>query len=109
MTQSLHYIIKHNNVIGNFKMVQCVGSDIVLSAISKKLSKQNSVLVCLPLRIGYKTVAKEYFSQITRILTFRQCVGIAGGHAHQSVYFCGVINPHLASDPYLLYLDPHYV
>jgi hypothetical protein len=36
-------------------------------------------------------------------------VGIAGGEANKSYYFSGIINAHLDPDPYLIYLDPHFV
>lgn len=36
-------------------------------------------------------------------------VGIAGGQDNKSLFFTGIINPQIQIDPYLIYLDPHYV
>ena len=36
-------------------------------------------------------------------------MGFASGQDNKSYYFTGIINSHIDPDPYLIYLDPHFV
>mmetsp|Transcript_3340 Transcript_3340/g.11735 ORF Transcript_3340/g.11735 Transcript_3340/m.11735 type:complete len:633 (+) Transcript_3340:88-1986(+) len=61
------------------------------------------VLIVVPVRLGLRTVNKEYLRYIKDFLTFPQSVGIIGGKPNSSLYFVGWQGDHL------IYLDPHRV
>lgn len=46
---------------------------------------------------------------LKQVFDIPQCCGFASGQDNKSFYFSGIINPHVDPDPYLIYLDPHYV
>ena len=95
--------------IGGFKVMTCPDGNIFLSKIEKKIYRGNSVLVGLPLRLGLRGVSKEAQDSFKQVFFMPECVGVAGGEDHRSLFFTGIINDHLLKDPALIYLDPHYV
>lgn len=46
---------------------------------------------------------------IRELFTLRQFIGVIGGQNDKSLYFIGMINSHVETDPHLIYLDPHLV
>jgi hypothetical protein len=80
-----------------------------LDKIQKKLAKGNSVFVGVPLRLGIDKITREYLTCLKEVYNFESNLGIAGGQDHKSLYFVGIVNAHVCSDPKLIYLDPHFV
>ena len=92
----------------NFSMVVCNDGNVFLDKIAKKINKDHSVFVVIPVRLGLNTVEIEYLECLKQVFSFESSCGIAGGQDYKALYFTGMLNPR-SVDPSLIYLDPHFV
>jgi hypothetical protein len=77
--------------------------------IRKKILRNQTVFLCLPLRLGIQTITSEYLACLKQVFKLEHSCGIVGGQNDKALFFTGIINPTSAEDPYLTYLDPHFV
>ena len=89
-------------------MVVCNDGNVFLDKIEKKINKEESVFVVIPVRLGLNRVETEYLDCLKQIFNFESNCGIAGGQDYKALYFTGILNP-WSADPSLMYLDPHFV
>lgn len=75
------------NPVEGFKIITCTDGNIFLDKIEKKLGKNQSVLLGIPLRLGLHKITKEYLESIKQIFLIEHNVGIAGGADKKSFYF----------------------
>ena len=75
----LHEINKTIKPLPNFSMVVCNDGNVFLDKIEKKINKDESVYVVIPVRLGLNRVEKEYLECLKQIFNFESNCGIAGG------------------------------
>lgn len=84
-------------------------SCLYLDEVLKSLNQQKSVMLVLPMQLGIDKMTPEYLPSLKYTFEMPSTLGFAGGQAKRSFYFTGLVNPHVWDDPYLTYLDPHFV
>lgn len=110
--QSVAYCLKlllKKNPIERFKYKIFLDGYIYLDKITKYLDRGDSVMLAIPLCLGIKKITPEYLESLKHVFKVTNNLGIAGGQSQRSYYFTGLVNPHIWPDPYLTYLDPHFV
>ena len=60
-------------------MVVCNDGNVFLDKIAKKINKDQSVFVVIPVRLGLNTVEEEYLECLKQVFNFESSCGIAGG------------------------------
>ena len=75
----LHEINKTMKPLTNFSMVVCNDGNVFLDKIAKKINKDQSVFVVIPVRLGLNTVEEEYLECLKQVFNFESSCGIAGG------------------------------
>ena len=60
-------------------------------------------IVFVNVRVGLKSIPKEYYKGIKELFNLKECIGIIGGKTRQAYYFIGYND----DEDSLLYLDPH--
>jgi hypothetical protein len=95
--------------IDNLEFLVFADSCLHLDEVLKPLNQQKSVMLVLPMQLGIDKMTPEYLPSLKYTFQMPSTLGFAGGQAKRSFYFTGLVNPHVWDDPYLTYLDPHFV
>ena len=75
----LHEINKILKPVPGFSMIVCNDGNVFLDEIEKKINKDKSVFVVIPVRLGLNEVEPEYLNCLKQVFSFESSCGMAGG------------------------------